>query len=236
MECSNCPVRRLSIYRSASEEDIAALKRLRLGVVNQEKGQLIMADEREGDSVYTILSGWAYSFALLGDGRRQILSIFHPGDFLSISRLYGHGIRASVRALTQVSLCKFDAKELWALLKKSQAADAGVFEYLGNYKRLRDRQLIQLGALDAEEALASLMLEFADAARQLNQSAQELQFPLRLVEIAEFIGVTEIHAGRVFRELESKGAFQRTKPGFIKVNEEKLRSILAPVERLFEGI
>ena len=233
MECVNCPVRQYAIYRSVPESELGKLFEARLGVSALERGQLIMEDQRESPFVYTLRSGWAYSFALLSDGRRQILSFFHPGDFLTTSALLGQGLRASVRCLTEVELCKFDKNKLSAFFRKSEAADAGLFEYLGAEKRLRDERMIQLGALNAEEAVASLIMEFVLAAKKRGGNADETPFPLRLAEIAETVGITEIHAGRIIRGLERRGAIQRTRSGSIKADEAALQSILAAAGRLF---
>ena len=233
MECVSCPVRQYTIYRSVPESELEKLFEARLGVSTLDRGQLIMEDQRETPYVYTLRSGWAYSFALLSDGRRQILSFFHPGDFLTTSALLGEGLRASVRCLTEVELCKFDKKKLRAFFRKSEVADNGLFEYLGAEKRLCDERMIELGALSAEEAVASLITEFVLAAKKRGCEASEIPFPLRLAEIAETVGITEIHAGRIIRGLERRGAIQRTKAGGIKADEAALQSILTAAGRLF---
>ena len=232
MECVDCPVRRYTLYSSASDEDLINLNSARLGDLKYGRGRLIMEDQRDAAYVYTLRSGWAYAYSLLSDGRRQILNFFHPGDFLTLPGLFGKGIRASVRSVTEVHLCQFDKAKLQNLLMESKTTVPGLYEYLGFQKRGCDERMIRLGALNAEEAVAALILEFVHEAKKRESADDDVRFPLKLVEVAETVGITEIHAGRVIRELERKGAILRTKPGWLKVKESDLSTILAPVERL----
>ena len=179
MESVDCPISAFALYRTASQVDADALLKTRIGLLKLDRGRLIMEDQRAALHVYTLQSGWAYSYVLLSDGRRQILDFFHPGDFLTMSSLFGQGLRASVRCLTAVELCQFDKIELRSLFMDSNSMREGLCEYVGVQKRECDVRMIQLGILSAEEAVASLILEFAEATTKRGSDANEFPFLLR---------------------------------------------------------
>lgn len=60
----------------------------------------------------------------------------------------------------------------------------------------------------------------------------EIQFPLRLAEIADTVGITEVHAGRVIRSLEKKGAIARKEPASLFVDEAHLQAVASEAEPL----
>lgn len=236
MKCSECPVRGYTIYRSIDPDEWKGLEQARSGHLTFKRGQVIMEDHRRSDSVYTLVKGWAYYYALLADGRRQILHFFQPGDFMTIPALTEDGIRASVRCLTDVAACRFDKVKFRELLRQSQKFNDGLFEYVSVLRRDNESRLIELGTLKAEERVAALILEFVRRARGRGESGGEIEFPLHLIEIAEAVGITEIHAGRVIRGLERKGAITRTNCGTLKIDEAQLGEIISAARPvLFPG-
>lgn len=196
------------------------------------KGHLIMPDQRDCAHVYTIIEGWAYSYSLLADGRRQILVYYSSGDLLTIPTLTGTGIKASVRCLTEVKACQFDVEKMRSVLQANPRITKGLFEYLGEQKRQYDFRLIELGALNAEEAIAALILSIAKKAQRTAPDSAEIQFPLRLAEIADTVGITEVHAGRIIRNLEKKGAIARREPATLFVDEAQLQAVASEAEPL----
>ena len=232
MDCSTCKFRRDAIYRGADVALIRAIQDIRTGSAAFSKGQLIMADQRESRHVYTLTRGWAFSYALLRDGRRQILDYYTAGDFLTLSTLMENGIKASVRALTDVEACCFDAPAIRTLLASKERLVPGVFSYFGEKKAQCDARITSLGALKAEEAVAVLILSLVHRSAPEPGSNMQHLFPLRLADIADAVGITDIHAGRIIRRLEKQGAIERQGSDGFLVNIATLRQVteeVAPV-------
>lgn len=230
MLCDECPVRDDAIYRSAAGNDWAEIEAARIGCVSLPKGHLLMPDQRECAYLYTIIEGWAYSYSLLADGRRQILTYHTNGDLLTIPTLTCSGVKASVRCLTEVRACQFDAEKMRQILQASPRINKGLFEYLGEQKRQCDFRLVELGALTAEEAIAALILSITRRVRRSGVESDEIQFPLRLAEIADTVGITEVHAGRIVRSLEKKGAIARRDSASMFVDEAYLQEVAREAE------
>jgi len=160
------------------------------------------------------------------EGRRQILQYFHPGHLISLSDLTPGGPVVSTRALTDVEMCQFDKGRLLELLEQNRSSVRGMLAYLNGRRNMAELRMIQLGAMNAEEAIASLILEFFQTEKERSDAKQEFVFPLRLTDIAETLGITAVHAGRVIRGLEKKNVIWRKGRQHLGVDEKLLRSTI----------
>ena len=233
VDCWNCPVRKHTIYRGIGEGQSGAIYQARQRLVTYKRGQMIVHGEKSPDHVFTLISGWAYSYVFLADGRRQILRYFHPGHLISLSDLTPGGPVVSTRALTDVEMCQFDKTRLLDLLEQNRSTVRGMLAYLNGRRNMAELRMIQLGAMNAEEATASLILEFFHKARSRSPCEREFVFPLRLSDIAETLGITAVHAGRIIRGLEKKKAIWRKGRQHLGIDEELLRSIIGGAETWF---
>lgn len=227
MHCYDCQIQRLTLYKDATPSDIDRLMRARKSELTLKKGQLVLDGHRAAPFVMTVQSGLAFSFALLNDGRRQILNFFHAGDMMSAPSMGGRSVHAGVRALTDVTICQFDKEEFFNIIQESKPLTCGAFAYFEDQRRHAEENLIGLGTLNAEEAVASMIISFMRRSQRTEDAGDRIKFPLRLTHIAETVGITEIHAGRVMRGLEKQGLIKRDAPDFLIIDVERLQQ-LAP--------
>lgn len=228
MRCEKCPARSLGFYADLGVDQIQVLDEAARGTVEFRKGALIVDDQARAADIYMLHDGWAYSFVLLGDGTRQILRFYLQGDLVSLAALTGGGVRASVRALTKVSACRFDRDAFLAAIAASAPLQKAFLGYIGEQRRIYESRAISLGALAAEEAVAVLiMVAFHAARRRGAVQGTAMEFPLRLQHIADALGMTEVHAGRCMRSLESQGAIRRIDAGKLDLDLDQLKRAAA---------
>ena len=72
--------------------------------------------------LYTVLSGWAFRYKLLPDGRRQILNYCFPGDFIGLQGSVMNEMQHSIEALSDMVLCVFQREGLWRLFEIARRA------------------------------------------------------------------------------------------------------------------
>jgi CRP-like cAMP-binding protein len=120
--CAECSIGRMAIYGPTCSKSPDRIQTLRKGVVRLRPNQTLLREGETSNLAYTIHSGWAYRFHEIPKGRRQILQFLLPGDSISLSgmttssRVTRHG----VRAITNLVLCVFDARDLMNLLLESE--------------------------------------------------------------------------------------------------------------------
>jgi CRP-like cAMP-binding protein len=200
--CTDCKARPFAAYGGLASSDAHAIELIRRDV-RQIKAKRIIHRERETlDAVYTLREGWAFRFRLLADGRRQILSFLLPGSPIGLPLYLDARTNFSVQALTDVTLCVFGRAELAAFFGSVANGPASLESCYANLCRASDERLVDLGRRNARERIASLILGL-HARMQLQGQAVEgaFHFPLRRQHIADALGLTPVHVGRVLGQL-----------------------------------
>lgn|GEM_PF-6094008 len=211
-------------FRSSDGEENAKIARAFRGHVVFEKGELIDSELQRANFVYVISEGMAHAFTQLPDGRRQILRYLYAGDMATtLHGLEGH-MRVRVRCLTDVRACQYDA----GLLRDALYTRADLLSHLMtdclSAMAAQDEQIVNVGARTSEEALACFLLMHYRRQIGADQPAGELIFPIRLSDIADTIGVTEVHAGRLMRRLEREGLVERRSSNILFVDRKALET------------
>ena len=110
--CANCPLRPLPVF-GGQLIDVNVVQTFKIGELTVAPGAAILLEQARASHLFSVLSGWAFRYKTLEDGRRQIINYALPGDFLGLqaamSDMMGHGIEA----LTDTVLCVFPRDKLW---------------------------------------------------------------------------------------------------------------------------
>ena len=83
-KCENCPLRSMSLFRDFSSQELQFVTHFKTGELNTEKGSTILVEGSHSAHLFTVLSGWAFRYKTLEDGRRQILNFVLPGDLVGL--------------------------------------------------------------------------------------------------------------------------------------------------------
>lgn len=149
--------------------------------------------------IYQVLEGVIGSYNLLGDGRRQIVTFYYPGDLIGVEdsgtwEHYGEALcSAKVRAISVDTIDRLFETEP----KFGQAVVATLAMELAE---TRD-QLLSLGRKSALEKVATFLMRISK--RNLREQADEtrLHLPMTRAEIADYLGLTVETISRNFTKL-----------------------------------
>jgi CRP-like cAMP-binding protein len=174
------------------------------------------------------LSGWAFRFKTLSDGRRQILNFLLAGDFIGVQQNMGDSAAHGVQALTDVTLCVFRRDALWELHRSSPSLGFGVTWLMAHEESLVDDTLLSVGRRSAEERIASLLvLLFKRAAALMpDAGAHGVPFPLTQQHIADGLGLSLVHTNKTLRKLEKRG-LHRIEDGRLRLIDVKALARIA---------
>lgn len=229
-DCTQCPLRVLPLFlpHSASElELVRSIKRqeLRLGA-----GDTLIHEGQTDTRLFTLLSGWAYRFKTLSDGRRQILNFLLAGDFIGVQQKMGDAAAHGVVMLSPATVCVFDRNALWELHRREPSMGFNVTWLTAHEESLVDDNLLSIGRRSAEERIAtSLVLLYKRAAALVpsSESARHgVLFPPNQQHLADALGLSLAHTNKTLRKLERKGMFQ-LKDGRLKLLDAKALARLA---------
>jgi CRP/FNR family transcriptional regulator len=204
--CVDCAARAYAAYGAVASRELQGIERLRREV-RRVKAKRIIHREREAlDAVYTLFDGWAFRFRLLDDGRRQILSFLLPGSPIGLPLFAPSRANFSVQALTDVTLCVFDRAELADYMGSVGNGWSSLESCYGRLCEADDERLVDLGRRSARERIASLILQIRERLATRGKIANgTIYFPLKRHHIADALGLTPVHVGRVLGQMVEDG-------------------------------
>lgn len=221
--CAACPVRRHTLYAPIAESraaEIAALRRESLMIPAR---RIILRQGEVPSTVFVLYDGWAFRFTLLSDGRRQILSFLLPGELISLPALRLAPLRFSVQALTAVSLCAFNTKDLAGFVQDNPVLTMSLVNECAREAESADRRVTDLGRRSATERVARLILEIESRLRALDRvEGDSFEFPLRQEHIADALGLTAVHVSRTLSGLRDEGLLSLGQGVLMMHNRQRL--------------
>ena len=83
------------------------MQAMKAGEMMRNPGETIIPEGETVSNLYTMLSGWAFRYKTLPDGRRQIFGYSVAGDLVGLQASMLDAMSHGVEALTPVVLCVF---------------------------------------------------------------------------------------------------------------------------------
>jgi CRP-like cAMP-binding protein len=228
VRCSECPLRALPLYIAHSPEELALVQSLKRRELSIGAGETLIHEGQTDAPLYTLLSGWAFRFKTLSDGRRQILSFLLAGDFIGVQQKMGDAAAHGVMTLTEAVLCVFQRDSLWELHRQSPSMGFNITWLTAHEESLVDNTLLSVGRRNAEERIATLLILLFKraAALQADGGASGVPFPLTQQHVADGLGLSLVHTNKTLRKLEQRG-LHRISDGRLYMRDVKALARLA---------
>jgi CRP-like cAMP-binding protein len=167
---------------------------------------------REGDPprvVNLILEGWACRYKTLPDGRRQIVSLFIPGDLCDLNvyilKEMDHNIGA-ITALRVAEIGRDDFEQL--MIEHPRIMQALFWDELVTVAIQREWTL-NVGQRTAYERISHLLCEMFLRLKVVGLAdGTSCHFPLTQLDLADATGLTAVHVNRTLQELRRDGLIE----------------------------
>ena len=232
--CAQCPLRKVPAFRKFSPQELEFIASFKSGELRLEAGSTIFVEETNSPHLYTVLSGWAFKYKSLEDGRRQVLNFAVPGDFIGLQASIFDSIRHSIETLTDVVLCVFPREKLWTLFENYTGLAFDVTWLAAREESILGDYLVSIGQRSATERVAFILLHLFVRARQSGLVRDnKVAFPFTQEHLADAIGFSLVHTNKTLKRLRKTGYFRWSGPIFEMVDEAKMAELagaLSPVE------
>ena len=207
LPCRDCPLRALPLFQDHTPEELELVQSIKRRDMSIGASQTLIHEGQTNAPLYTLLSGWAFRYKTLSDGRRQILSFLLAGDFIGVQQKMGDAAAHGVDTLTDAVLCVFQRDALWEIHRRSPSMGFNVTWLTAHEESLVDDTLLSVGRRSAEERIAMLLiLLFKRAgALQADAGAGGVPFPLTQQHVADGLGLSLVHTNKTLRKLEKRG-------------------------------
>ncbi|MEZ5679926.1 MAG: Crp/Fnr family transcriptional regulator [Erythrobacter sp.] len=191
--CQACAIRNRAICADLDSDEIGLLNRLgrrrRLSA-----GEQLLWEGDEAVLVANVIEGVLKLSTQTSDGREQILGLVYPSDFLG--RPFGETTPYGVEALTDSYVCVFERHDFDRFAREHPRLEHKLLERtLSELDRTR-RWMLLLGRLNAEQKLATFLLELVDRLGEKScvpdgdAKAENFTLPLSRQQIADILGLT----------------------------------------------
>ncbi len=167
---------------------------------------------REGDApehINLVQDGWACRYKHLEDGRRQIISLFLPGDLCDLHVFILREMDHSIGTLTPVTVAQVSRTAFEELmLAHPRVLEALRWEGLVSAAIQRE-WTVNLGQRDATERVAHLLCELFLRLRAVELvDGESCDLPLTQTDIADATGLSSVHVNRTLQDLRSAGLIE----------------------------
>lgn len=191
-----------------------------------ETGATVVSEGTKSAHLYTLLSGWAFRFKTLPDGRRQILNYVLPGDLIGLQGSIEGEIEHSVEALTPLILCVFPRNRLHDLFKGYPGLAFDITWLSAREERMLDEHLLSLGRRTALERAAYLLAFLHSRAERVGLAGDKLlHIPLTQQHVADTLGLSIVHTNKTLRKLASQGLINWLDRSCVILDPDGLRKL-----------
>lgn len=204
--CGDCPIRHRAVCARCETDELARLEQMKYYRSFQAGQTLIWSGDRM-DFVASVVSGIATLTQTMEDGRRQMVGLLLPSDFVGRP---GRGTAAyDVTAATDLVMCCFRKKPFEEMMGETPHVAQRLLEMTLDELDAAREWMLLLGRKTAREKIASLLAIIArrDASLKLKTAKGALAFdlPLTREEMADYLGLTLETVSRQMSALKRDG-------------------------------
>lgn len=224
--CAKCPLRTLPVFRPFANDEVEFVEWFKTGEFVADEGATILMEGHSSPHLYTLLSGWAFRFKTLPDGRRQILNFALPGDFLGLQTSMFNEMQHSVETLTKTVLCVFPRDKVWTLYEKFPGLAYDLTWIAARSERMLDEHLLAVGRRSAVERVGFALLSLYYRARAIGlATGDSVAFPFTQQHLADALGLSLVHTNKTLKSLTAQGAASWKDGVFTVVDEAALKAL-----------
>lgn len=217
-ECGDCPIRHRAVCARCEADELEKLEQVKY-YRSFQAGQTVIWSGDRMDFVASVVSGIATLTQTMEDGRRQMVGLLLPSDF--VGRPGRDRAAYDVTATTDLVMCCFRKRPFEDLMLGTPHIAQRLLEMTLDELDAAREWMLLLGRKTAREKIASLMAILArrDAALQLREPGGRIVFdlPLTREQMADYLGLTLETVSRQITALRKDGVIELEGKRHVKV-------------------
>lgn len=205
IKCENCPIRQHSAFEELSKDDVRFMQQFKVGELVVDAGTPLLMEGSNSPQLYTVLHGMGLRYKTLPNGRRQVVNLILPGDFLGLQAGIMGEMGHSVEATTKMTLCVFNRSEIWNFFKERPERAFALTWLAAVEEHFLGESLSTLGQRTAIQSIAWALARVFIRAQSMNMVTNGgMPFPFKQQDIADALGLSLVHTNKTLKVLKEK--------------------------------
>jgi len=199
-------IRRLESIFVLSDDERDALENLPMHVQDLRADQDIVREGDRPSRSCLLLDGYAATYKMTGDGKRQIMDFHIPGDIPDLQSLHLKVLDNSLGTLTQCRVGFIQHEVLRDLCRRYPRLNDALWRQTLIDAAIFREWMTNIGRRDAYNRIAHLFCEWVVRLRTVGLVRDyTCELPMTQSELGDAMGISTVHVNRVLQELRSNG-------------------------------
>ncbi len=208
-DCGDCPIRHRAVCARCETDELKQLEEIKY-YRSFQAGQTVIWSGDRMDFVASVVSGIASLNQTMEDGRRQMVGLLLPSDF--VGRPGRSQAAYDVTAVTDLVMCCFRKRPFESLINSTPNISQRLLEMTLDELDAAREWMLLLGRKTAREKIASLLAILARrcSGGQASGGQPRLSFdlPLTREQMADYLGLTLETVSRQMSALKNAGVIR----------------------------
>ena len=217
---------KLEAFTRLSADDRTALSQVSRNFRYVDARRDVISEGDRPRHVHLVLDGWACRYKQLPDGKRQIVSIFVPGDFCDVNVYILKQMDHSIAAITRLKVAMITPEEMNALTNERPRITQALWWHELVTAAVQREWTLNLGQRTAYERLAHLLIELYLRLKTVGRAQDgRCDFPLTQNDLADATGLTSVHVNRTLQELRRDGLIELERKQLHILDLERMKDV-----------
>jgi len=203
--CSECSLRTLCLPLGLDKEGIEQLDMLIKRPKPLQRDQYLYRTGDHFRSIFVVRAGSVKTYTITQTGEQQITGFHLPGELIGLDGVGTDSHCCDAQALETTSICQFPFSQLEELSLSVPGLQRQLHRLMSKEFVSEQHLLLQLGKMNAEQRLASFLVNLSVRSAQRGFSATEFNLSMTRTNIGNYLGLAVETVSRQFTQFQEKG-------------------------------
>jgi CRP/FNR family transcriptional regulator len=203
--CKNCSLTALCLPMGLDPDDVALLDDIVKRTRPLRRGDFLFRGGDRFRSLFVVKTGAVKTFAPSLEGGEQVLGFHLPGELIGLDAIDTGAHACTARALETSTICEIPFARLEELTCRIPSLQHQMYRLLSKEIGHDTDLLLLLGKRNAEERLATFILNFAKRLEKRGLSPTDFQLSMSRHEIGNYLGLAVETVSRLFTRFHDDG-------------------------------
>lgn len=208
-------VRRLGRSILLTSEEVDYLETMQVNQAAMKEGDEFIHDGEPLRVTFLVRTGWVIRYRITPAGRRLIIGVSLPGDFIGLHVSFNHSTIFSASALTSASLALIEPVRILEIHRRFPVLASGLDWMTVRHSNILAEHKVSLGARTAAQKILHFLLELWTRLEQVGLASQKgFELELTQEQIGDCMGLSTVHVNRSIGRLIKENLLRIDK-GFV---------------------